>query len=415
VPLFQYEAIDRRGRTLTGTMPAVDETTLEQKLRNTGLWLTEAGLQRVGIDPNSVAAIRGRRYKLRGTAGRRELIDLCTLMTFQVRVGIPVVKALDVACQDCKNKQFQEVLTGLQAHIEGGLQFHEAMGYYPGVFSTHFVSVVKAGEMTSNMPEAFSDLRDYLEWLDRVLADVRQATMYPAIIATVVLSFVIFLFTFIIPKFAELLKNLKIQQPLLTRIVFAVGEFTQATWYFWLPILLLAGFAVVFGRRISPRIAYALDYVKLHIPLFGELNIMLSLSRFTHNLALLYRSGLPVLQSLALCQKGLIGNAYIEKAVAGVEEDVKTGSTISEAMHRHKVFTALLKRMVAMGETSRNLDSALNNVSAYYTDVVPRRIKAIFSVFEPALMLGLIFTVGCVALAIYLPILALMAAAKPSG
>lgn len=410
MPIFQYEAIDRRGRTLTGTMPAMDETTLEQKLRNTGLWLTEAGLQRVGIDPNSAAALRGRKFKLRGSKGRRELIDFCTLMTFQIRVGIPIVKALDVACQDCKNLQFQEVLTGLQAHIESGLQFHEAMGFYPGVFSTHFISVIKAGEMTSNMPEAFNDLREYLEWMDRVLADVRQATMYPAIVASVVMCFVIFLFSCIIPKFAALLSSLKIQQPLLTRIVFAVGQFTQATWYLWLPTLLLAAFALIFGRKLSRRVALVIDYAKLHIPLFGELNLMLALSRFTHNLALLYRSGLPVLQSLALCQKGLIGNAFVEKAVAGVEEDVKTGSTISEAMHRRKVFTALLKRMVAMGESSGNLDSALNNVSAYYTDVVPRRIKNIFSVFEPALMLFLIFLVGCVALAIYMPILALMSA-----
>src|SRR5690242_3104975 len=224
MPIFQYEAIDRRGKTLTGTMPAMDETTLEQKLRNTGLWLTEAGVQRTGIDPNSAAALRGRKFKLRGSKGRRELIDFCTLMTFQIRVGIPIVKALDVACQDCKNQQFQEVLTGLQAHIESGLQFHEAMGFYPGVFSTHFISVIKAGEMTSNMPEAFNDLREYIEWMDRVLADVRQATMYPAIVATVVLGFVIFLFSVIIPKFAALLSSLKIQQPMLTRIVFGLGN-----------------------------------------------------------------------------------------------------------------------------------------------------------------------------------------------
>ena len=410
MPIYQYEAIDRRGRTLTGTMPAMDETTLEQKLRNTGLWLTDAGLQRVGIDPNSEAAIRGRRFKLRGTGGRRELIDFCTLMTFQIRVGIPLVRALDVACQDCKNEQFQEVLTGLQAHIEGGMQFHEAMAHYPGVFSTHFISVIKAGEMTSALPEAFDDLKNYLDWIDRVLADVRQATLYPAIIITVVFCFVIFLFTFIIPKFAELLKNLKIEQPLLTRIVFGIGDFTQATWYLWLPALFLLVFILVLGRRLSPRIAMGIDYLKLRLPLFGELNLMLALSRFTRNLAMLYRSGLPILQSLDLCRQGLIGNAYIDKAVAGVEAEVKTGSTISEAMHRRKVFTALLKRMVAMGETSGNLDSALNNVSAYYTEVVPRRIKAIFSVFEPALMLFLIFLVGCVALSIYMPILSLMSA-----
>ena len=228
MPLFQYEAIDRRGRTLTGTMPALDEPTLEQKLRSTGLWLTEAGIRPIGMDPNSAAAVRGRGYKLHGSKGRRELIDFCTLMTFQVRVGIPLVKALEVAHQDCKNPQFQEVITGIQGHIEAGLQFHEAMAHYPRVFSAHFLSVIKAGEMTSNLPESFSDLKDYLEWVDRVLADVRQATLYPAIIMTVVFCFVIFLFSCIIPKFAALLDQMHVPQPLLTRVVFGIGNFTQA-------------------------------------------------------------------------------------------------------------------------------------------------------------------------------------------
>jgi type II secretory pathway component PulF len=148
------------------------------------------------------------------------------------------------------------------------------------------------------------------------------------------------------------------------------------------------------------------------VPIFGELNGMLALSRFAHNLSILYRSGLPIIQCLEMCQEGLVGNMVVEKAVEEVAEDVKTGSTISEAMHRHNVFTALLLRMVAMGETSGNLDKALDNVAEYYNDVIPRRIKAVFSIMEPALMLFLIFMVGCVALAIYLPIISLMGAVK---
>jgi len=393
-------------------MPAHDESALEQKLRTAGLWVTDVGLKRAGLDPNSAAAVRGRRFKLRGGRGRRELIDFCTLMTFQVRVGVPLIKALDVACQDCKNEQFREVLTGLQGHIEGGLQFHEAMAHYPGVFSTHFLSVIKAGEMSSHLPEAFNDLKEYLEWIDHILADVRQATLYPAIIVTVVSCFVIFLFTFIIPKFADLLDKLHVKQPLLTRLVFGAGNFAQATWWLWLPGILLLFLVVTVGRRVSPRIALLIDRLKLRMPLFGELNRMLALSRFTHNLSVLYRSGLPLLQALELCRRGLIGNAYVETAVAGVETAVKTGSTMSEAMHNYPVFTALLLRMIAMGETSGNLDKALDNVSDYYTDVVPRRIKNIFSVFEPALMLTLIFIIGCVALAIYMPILSLMSAIR---
>jgi type IV pilus assembly protein PilC len=243
-----------------------------------------------------------------------------------------------------------------------------------------------------------------------MLADVRQATLYPAIVCTVITAFVIFLFTFIIPKFADLLTKLKVKQPLLTQIVFGVGDFAQATWWIFIPGLFLVVFFFAFGRRISPKIGMVIDHMKLRMPLFGELNLMLALSRFAHNLSILYRSGLPIIQSLEMCQEGLIGNMVVEKAVAQVEDEVKMGSGISEAMHRHNVFSALLLRMVAMGESSGNLDKALDNVSAYYNDVIPRRIKNIFSVLEPSLMLFLIFLVGCVALAIYLPIISLMGA-----
>jgi type IV pilus assembly protein PilC len=134
---------------------------------------------------------------------------------------------------------------------------------------------------------------------------------------------------------------------------------------------------------------------------------MLAISRFTHNFAILYRSGIPILQALQLCQ-GLIGSPVVEKAVAEVNEDVKSGSTLSEGMRKQAAFPPLLLRMTVMGETTGSLDNALENVADYYNKIIPRRIKKIFTVVEPMLMLLLIGIVGAVALAIYLPLLALM-------
>jgi type IV pilus assembly protein PilC len=292
------------------------------------------------------------------------------------------------------------------------MQLHEAMRRYPKVFSEHIISVVKAGETSSKLPEIFNDLKEYLEWVEQIVSDVRQASLYPSIVFVVIMGFAIFLFTFIIPKFAEFLSKLNVEQPMLTQIVFGLGDFAKHTWWIWIPLFLFLAIGIPIGRKMSKGFTYFTDQIKLNLPIFGELNLMLALSRFAHNLAMLYRSGIPILTSLNFCTSGLIGNAVVEKAVASIEEDVKRGSTISEAMHRQPVFSAMLKRMITMGETTGNLDKALDTVADYYNDVIPRTIKKVFSVAEPMLMLILIFIVGCVALAIYLPIISLMGSIK---
>src|SRR5437899_4944369 len=180
MPIFQYEAVDARGRVRTGAMPAHDEATLERNLKAHGLWITEAGLER----PKSARAParKGRGLLRTGRASRRDLIDFCTLMTFQIRVGVTLVRALEVARQDCTDLRFKSVLTGLQSRLESGEHFYEALAHYPGAFGPHFVNVIRAGEMRSKLPETFDDLRKHLERSEEIIADVRQATIYPAIV-----------------------------------------------------------------------------------------------------------------------------------------------------------------------------------------------------------------------------------------
>ena len=408
MPVFRYQAVDKGGRHLGGLMLATDEVNLDQKLKALGLWLTESQAERPSVSLEDIPLIERIRLRFQSRRRRRELIDFCTLMSYQVRVGVPMVKALESATHDCKDVRFRKVLAGMQKHVEGGLHFYEALAHYPAVFTPHFISIIRAGEMSSHLPEAFEDLRKYLEWVDQIIAEVRQATLYPAIVLTVITAFVLLLFTFVVPRFAELLDKLHVKQPFLTQAVFAAGSIARATWWIWLPLFIAALFVIPVGRRFSRRFGYAVDDLKLHLPIFGELNQMLALSRFTHNLAILYRAGLPILQALELCKQGLIGNMVVEKAVEEISQEVKGGSTIGEAMHRQAVFPAMLLRMVSMGETTGNLDHALDHVAQFYNDVIPRRIKKIFTVVEPALMLLLIGIVGCVALAIYLPILSLM-------
>jgi len=408
MPEYRYQAIDKRGRNRNGSMPALDETDLQQKLKALGLWLTEAAMRHPGLTAPTTTKSKVSNMRLRGKRQRRELIDFCTVLTVQVREGVPLVQALQATAEDCKVPQFRAVIISLQKHIESGMEFHDALQFFPGVFSQHFVSLVRAGSATGKLPETLADLQKYLEWVEQVMGDVKQAALYPCIVLTVVAGFTLFLFTFIIPKFGELLDKLHVPQPMLTRAVMGAGHLASSTWWIWLPAILLVLVGLPLGRRLSPRFALEVDRLKLKLPVFGELNLMLALSRFSHNLAILYQSGIPILEALKQCEHGLIGNAYVETAVGKVATDVKVGATISEALGRQPVFSSMLVRMVSLGETTGHLDSTLATVAEYYNDIIPRRIKALFSVIEPAIMLFIIGLVGIVALAIYLPILSLM-------
>lgn len=408
MPLFHYQAIDNTGRNFKGVMPAADELTLEEKLKAIDLWLIDATTEVLRTTAGDKRATpRFAWLPAWNQVKRRELIEFCTLMSFETRVGIPLIQALEMASQDCSDVSFRRILEGLIQRLESGELLNEALEKYPRAFSPQFISVIRAGESSGKLTEAFTNLKEYLEWVEKLIADVRQASLYPLITLVVVMCFGLFIFTFIVPKFVELMTITKVPVPLLTKIIFGVSNFTMATWWVWVTLLLFVTAGIPIGKNLSRPFAYFMDYLKINLPLFGELNLMLSISRFAHNLAILYSSGINIIESMKLCQ-GLVGCVVVEDAVAQMVIDLNSGHTISEAMRKHKVFPAILLRMVTMGETTGKLDQALQNVSDYYNEVIPRRIKKIFTFLEPAITLSLIFLVGAIALGIYLPLLSLM-------
>jgi len=408
--VFQYRGLDKAGRAVAGTMAAEDATNLEEKLRASGYWLLDA---RAKEGNQSSKNGNGKAGAMAWGTGvkRRDLIEFCTMMSFQCRAGVPLVQGLKGVAQDCTNLRFRAVLQGLTHHLEAGLLLNEAMAQYPQVFPRQMTSVLRAGELGADMPGAFTSVRNYLEWLEEMMRDVRQASIYPMIVLFVVCAFVLLLFSFVIPKFVTLLAAANVPLPLLTQIVFGASDFAKATWWIWPLLGLVLYVSVRTACRLSSGFRLWYDHLKLGLPVFGELQLMLAISRFAHNLALLYKSGIAIVNALKLCED-LVGNAVVERSVHQMQAAIESGDTISESMSRHTIFPSLLVRMVAVGETSGNLDVGLQNVSDYYHDIVPRRIKTIFALVEPALIVFLVMLVGTIAIAIFLPILSLMSAIK---
>lgn len=404
---YEYQGVDEKGRSVEGEMNATDEAVLEERLKSMGLWLLEARV----ADRNGARKRRLPSWSLGGAPGRRELIDFCTLMNFQLRAGVPMIQSLDIAGSDCPTPRFREALFELRRLVEAGETLADAMARSPRMFPVYVTSLIRAAETSGRVPDAFQELGRYLEWQEQIMADVRQATLYPTIVLSVVCIFVFVLFTFVVPKFVSLLAVAKVGLPLITKVVFAISGIFRATWWIWILLFVVAPITLSLAKRSSTRFAEMLDAAKLKIPVFGSLIHMLVISRLAHNLAVLYRSGINLLQALQLC-RDLVGSSIVSNALVDVGMRIEAGEPLSDSFRRHAVFPPLLIRMVAMGERTGTLDHALENVSTYYDAMIPRKVKKVFGILEPALIVFLVVVVGSVALAIFLPILQLMSAVK---
>lgn len=396
--LYRYRAYNSAGQTVSGSLEADNLTTLESRLRTAGSWLIDAreGGAAEAISDSEVSNV---------AVKRRDLIHFFVQMSLLLKAGVTLPNALDRMAEDTEGTRLGEVTTGLRDQVAIGTPLHGTMAKYPRVFSPQITSMIEAGEVSGRLPEVFENLSSYYEWVDQLTSDIRQALIYPLMVMAAALSLVLLLFTFVVPKFVGLLNELHLKIPILTQIVMIISNSLLRGW----PLLL----GLVVGGPIALRIALrneefarAFDRALMKIPIFGPLIAMFAFSRFAHNLAMLYRSGITLLRGLEIC-RDLVGNHAVAHALDDVHRGVLEGTPLNKCLAQHEVFPKTLVTMIATGESSGSLDFALQSVADYYNKIIPRRIKIVFSIFDPVMMVSLIAVVGVVALSVVLPILQL--------
>jgi len=393
--MYRYRAYNTAGDVIYGAIEADSVVIADNRLRTAGIWMLEA--------KEGTAAAAGETHNI--AIKRGELISFFVQMALLLRAGIPVAAAITRLAEDAEGTRLGTVLVTLREQVTIGVQLHQAFAMFPRCFPPQIVAIVQAGEVSGHMPEAFESLSGYYEWLDQLVGDIRQALIYPLMVSGAALALVLMLFTLVVPRFVTLLTDLSLGVPLITRITITISNLLLHGW----PVILGVAVATYVGVKMamrSDRHAAALDRALMKLPIFGQLIGMFALSRFTHNLGMLYRSGIPLLRGLEICKK-LVGNRAIEQAIDDVRTRVSEGTPLSRGMAMHDVFPPTVVTMISTGETSGTLDFALQSVSDYYNKIIPRRIKIVFAIFDPVMMLSLIGVVGFVALAVVLPILQL--------
>ena len=390
--LYTYKAIDSLGKSVAGRIEAVNLFDLEQRLSRMELDLV------AGAPSSEMSRLLGG-----GKITRQDLINFCFHLEQLATAGVPLVEGLTDLRDSVENPRFREVVSGLIESIQGGRNLSQALVDYPNVFSKVFVSLVRSGEQTGKLSDVLKSLTESLKWEDELAAQTKKLALYPAFVGGIVLIVTFFLMIYLVPQMTGFIRNMGQAIPLQTRILMSVSSFFVDYWWAILAAPFVLWFGLKFAIRTNPRVAYAVDHYKISMPLLGPILRKIILSRFASSFAMMYASGITVLDSIRSCEE-IVGNRPLENALRRAGQQIAEGKNLTTAFQDLALFPPLVIRMMRIGEATGKLDTALLNVSYFFNREVRDAIGKVQAMIEPALTVVLGAILGWVMLAVLGPV-----------
>jgi type IV pilus assembly protein PilC len=336
----------------------------------------------------------------RNKIGRRDLINFSFYLEQLTRAGVPILEGLADLRDGEENPTFRDIVTGVIEAIEGGNSFSQALALYPKVFDEVFISLIRVGERSGKMSEVLVDITETLKWQDELLAKAKKIMTYPAVIGSLVLTVIMFMMIFIVPDIMNAIVGLGGEIPFQTRMLMATSNFLIDFWYLVITMPLVIFFGLKYLYTTNKQARFKMDGLLLKIWVFGPVNEKIKVSRFTRYFALMFASGITVLDAINL-SKAVVSNAVLEDGIDRAWQQISEGSSISEAFKNIGIFPPLVVRMLRVGESSGQMDKSLNNVS-YFFD---RDINDSIEKMEPVLQTGMMASIGLIVMWLALSVL----------
>lgn len=390
MPDYKFKTIDANGKIRSDNMVASNPMELEKRLNSMGFDLLNFREQHQA----SKSTFQ------RKNISRRELINFTFHVEQLVKSGVPLIESLKDIRDSMDYSHFTDVLQTIIDDIEGGKTLSLALSAHPAIFDKVYVTLVRVGEETGQLAEVLQDLADTIRWQDELVSQTKKIMIYPLIVTIIVLMVVSFLMIYLMPQLLPFIKNLGSEIPLHTKILIEISNIFVEYWYliFSLPFVLFFGIKI--AAKKSHKVSYYLDGVKLKIWIFGPLMTKIKLARFANYFAMMYSSGITVLDALAISED-MVDNLVLEDSIKQARSNISDGVIISKSFATVGVFPSMIVRMLKVGEDTGAMDKALLNVSYFYN----REVKESIEKIEPAILPILTIALGGIMMWIMMAVL----------
>ena len=400
MPVYEYNALDKKGKTVSGIMDAESATAARQKLRGQGIFPVniQEAIDSAPLKKYRFFSLTGALIRVRASEIALTTRQLATL----VGAGFPLVSALDTLIPQTKSRALKKTLAKVKDSILGGNSFSGALTPYAGIFSPLYVNMIRAGESSGTLDIVLDRLADLTENQEALKNKINSALAYPVFMALVGAAVLFFLMSFVVPNITGIFAEMKQNLPAPTLLLIGISNFLKSYGWLAIPLIILAtaGIRSFKKTRQGRRL---IDKAALQIPGIGPMLCKLSVARFSRTLASLLENGVSMLTALDIV-KNIAGNILISDAIEAAATAVGKGQGLGASMAESKVFPMLSIQMVQVGEQSGELETMLNKIADVFEKEVESTVLRTTSLLEPVMILVMGVAVGLIVLSICLPI-----------
>jgi len=397
--VFEYRALDAKGKNIKGIIDANSESHARTKLRSQGKYPVSIT---ISTGKQGSAHSGGQRFSLFRRITPGEVSNITRQLATLMGAGIPLIQALDSLIEQTRNPALKKVIAQVKNSVNEGNTLTSALGEHPGLFSSIFINMVRAGEASGSLDIVLERLAEFTEKQEALKAKFQAALVYPIFMAFIGTAILFILITYIVPNITQVFDEMDKVLPLPTLFLISLSDFLKSYWWI-LPILFLILLSAVrffirqeFGRRIW-------DLIKLKTPVTGTVVQKIILARIASTLGSLLDNGVGLMASMQIIHT-LVNNVHVAHVIEDAMKQIEKGQSMTVALSDSPWFPPMFVQMVSVGEQSGNLESMLKKVAKAYERDVETAIMAMTSLLEPAMIVLMGLAVGFVVLSILLPI-----------
>lgn len=402
---FIYQAKNKKGELVKGTIKTHDENEAIEILHKEGLVILSLKLKEKGMFKKDIAS-----FFIRTRA--RDIINFTQQLSTLVEADVPLISGLTTLAKQSINPAFRKILNEIVEMVDAGNSLSSALSRYPDVFSNFYISLIRSGEKTGKLDHVLNELATYLEKQAEIRSKITGALIYPIfLLIAVIVVFIIMFFGIpffgvppVIPQILSIIKESGVEDiPLTTRILIFVSNILTRFWYlFFIGTILLIIWLYKYIKTKNGRERF--DLLKIKLPILKRITVSIYIARLANTLSTLIKAGVPILESLEITSS-VINNEIYRKLILETKDQVSRGLSISEVFLKNSEFIPLLlTQMISIGEKTGKLDFMLDNSAKFYNNEADSIIRNLPVIIEPVTILIFGIIVFIMVSAVLLPL-----------